>query len=419
MMIWNEKTAEDYLMEIPLWTRKKNTLGQVRDYLTEMGDPDEQLAIIHVAGTNGKGSVCADLTAILREAGFRVGTFVSPHLTNIRERFLIDGQPVGQAAFQSAFERVAPVAERMQARGYCHPTFFEYLFLMAMELFSREAVDYVILETGLGGRLDTTNVIRHPLACVITSISLDHTAYLGDTIPAIAAEKAGIIKPNVPVIYDASEPAAAPVIHARAEELQAPAYPVTDQERYRQGNFSAPYQERNAALAVKVLQVLQLPGVDETVCKRALSTVSWQGRMESLGNGIWLDGAHNPGGIRAFLEAADRLPGGAETKNHLLFAAVADKDYREMVTLLCQGLSPERVTVAGLNSERGLAASELVSLFLQAGCPQAEGYPDTRQALSAALAEKKETDRLLIVGSLYLIGEIKEILSEQAAHKEE
>ena len=185
-----DKKARDYLLAIPLWTKKKNTLDEVRHFLEELGNPDEQLRIIHVAGTNGKGSVCADLTAMLMEAGYHVGTFVSPHLTDVTERFLVDGIPVEEAGFSESFARVKAVTDRLIAEGYAHPTFFEFVFLMAMDLYGRMKPDFVVLETGLGGRLDTTNVIRHPLACVITSISLDHTQYLGDTVELIAAEKA-------------------------------------------------------------------------------------------------------------------------------------------------------------------------------------------------------------------------------------
>ena len=186
-----DEQAKDYLLKIPFWTKKKNSLEQVRDFLVELGEPEKGLSIIHVAGTNGKGSVCADLTAILKEAGYKVGTFISPHLSDIRERFLIGGELADKKLFEDCFGQVLETVKKMKGRGYFHPTFFEFVFLMAMVMFAREKVDYVILETGLGGRLDTTNVIRRPKACVITSISLDHTQYLGETIPEIAVEKAG------------------------------------------------------------------------------------------------------------------------------------------------------------------------------------------------------------------------------------
>lgn len=396
-------------MKIPLWTKKKNTLEEVGEFLALLGDPEKDLKIIHVAGTNGKGSVCADLTSVLTEAGYSVGTFVSPHLVDVKERLLLNGQPVSEEDFERSFRRVLDVAEEMTGRGYCHPTFFEFLFLMAMVLYGEKKPDYVILETGLGGRLDTTNVIKEPLACIITSISLDHTQYLGDTIPQIAAEKAGIIKHSVPVIYDDNRPEASEVIRQKAKELAAPAYPVGERDACRETEFAAPYQAMNAALAVKALEVLAVPGVVREVCRRGLSKVCWQGRMQQVRPDIWLDGAHNPGGIEAFIRAVKTQK--SDKRIHLLFAAVSDKDYREMIRMLCEGLSIDRVTVVHLNSERGLEAEVLADQFKLAGCNgPVEQYDTVREALAAALEHKTKQDRLYAVGSLYLIGEIEGII---------
>lgn len=407
MPAYNEminKQAREYLLNIPQWTKKKNTLEQVSEFLKELGDPETDLNIIHVAGTNGKGSVCADLTAMLTEAGYHTGTFVSPHLADIKERFLLDGEPVSEEAFVRSFERVLDVVKTMTGRGFCHPTFFEFVFLMAITLYGEIKPDYVILETGLGGRLDTTNVVKKPAACVITSISLDHTQYLGDTIPEIASEKAGIIKPGVPVIYDDNRKEASEVIQAKAREAGAPYYPVTEEGAYSKIAFAAPYQAMNAALAVKTLEVLRIPGLDEDTCFRGLSKVSWKGRMQEILPDIWLDGAHNPGGMEAFVRAVK-----ARKSNkgiHLLFAAVSDKDYRGMIQMLCRGLPITRVTVVHLNSERALDTRILAEQFRQEGCPHVEQYDTAREALDAALEHKTEQDRLYVAGSLYLIGEI-------------
>ncbi len=406
--------AREYLLDIPFWTKKKNTLEQVRAFLEELGNPDEELQIIHVAGTNGKGSVCADLTSVLREAGYHVGTFVSPHLVDIRERFLLDGIPVSEEVFERSFQNVLSAVQIMTGRGYCHPTFFEFVFLMAMVIFQEQKPDYVILETGLGGRLDTTNVIRRPLGCVITSISLEHTQYLGDSIEKIASEKAGIIKKGIPVVYDANQPEASAVICKRAEEMASAAYGLDREDSYGQVDFAAPYQAMNAALAVKLLQVLEIPGVDDQVIQRGLSSVCWKGRMQKIGPGIWLDGAHNPGGIQAFIEAVRKISGTDTTGQgglQLLFAAVSDKDYGQMIEMLCRGLPIDRVTVVHLNSDRGLEPAILKELFYKNGCSQVETYENVREALDAALRHKGEQDRLFAVGSLYLIGEIEAALS--------
>lgn len=406
--------AREYLLDIPFWTKKKNTLEQVRAFLEELGNPDEELQIIHVAGTNGKGSVCADLTSVLREAGYHVGTFVSPHLVDIRERFLLDGIPVSEEIFERSFQKVLSAVQIMTSRGYCHPTFFEFVFLMAMLIFQEQKPDYVILETGLGGRLDTTNVIRRPLGCVITSISLEHTQYLGDSIEKIASEKAGIIKKGIPVVYDANQPEASAVICKRAEEMASKAYGLDREDSYGQVDFAAPYQAMNAALAVKLLQVLEIPGVDDQVIQRGLSSVCWKGRMQKIGPGIWLDGAHNPGGIQAFIEAVRKISGTDTTGQgglQLLFAAVSDKDYGQMIEMLCRGLPIDRVTVVHLNSDRGLEPAILKELFYKNGCSQVETYENVHEALDAALRHKGEQDRLFAVGSLYLIGEIEAALS--------
>ncbi len=407
-----DEQAKEYLLKIPFWTKKKNSLEQVRDFLVELGDPEKGFSIIHVAGTNGKGSVCADLTAILKEAGYNVGTFISPHLSDIRERFLINGELADRMLFEDCFRQVLAAAERMKERGYFHPTFFEFVFLIAMVMFAREKVDYVILETGLGGRLDTTNVIRRPKACVITSISLDHTQYLGETIPEIAAEKAGIIKPGVPVIYDDGDPAASKVICRQARIAGAPAWPVgqEDEAEEDQKLFAAPYQARNAALARKVFKVLEIPGIDENVCRAGIRKVSWPGRMEKAAPDVWLDGAHNPGGIRAFIQAVKEQTKKEFRQIHLLFAAVEDKDYREMIQMLCNQLPITRVTVVHLKDERGAAQELLADQFRQAGCMQVKAYKTAAKALEAALSHRKEGDRLYVVGSLYLIGEIRELM---------
>ncbi len=402
-----DKKARDYLLGIPLWTKKKNTLDEVRNFLEALGNPDEQLKIIHVAGTNGKGSVCADLTAMLMEAGYHVGTFVSPHLTDVTERFLVDGCPVEEAGFSESFTRVKAVTDKLTVEGYAHPTFFEFVFLMAMDLYGRMKPDFVVLETGLGGRMDTTNVIRHPLACVITSISLDHTQYLGDTVELIAAEKAGIIKQGVPVVYDNNDQAAGAVIAAAAKRLGSAAYGLTAADSYREVSFAAPYQAMNAALAVKVLNVLDVAGVTAQVCKKALASVHWTGRMQQVAPNVWVDGAHNPGGIRAFIQAVKAQNSG---NIRLLFAAVSDKDYHEMIRLLCTELAPESVTVVQLKSERGLQVDALAKQFEEAGCSQVTAFDSTKDALEHVLSEKKEEDRLYMVGSLYLIGEILEDL---------
>lgn len=430
--------AEEYLEKIPMWTREKHSLTDIRAFLHEMGDPDRKLSIIHVAGTNGKGSVCAFLTSLYRNAGFRTGTFISPHLVTVRERFLLNNEMVSPGKLQAAFETVLETVNIMKEKGYSHPSYFEFLFYMAMALFADETPELVILETGLGGRLDATNVVENPLACVITSISLDHIMYLGDTIEAVAGEKAGIIKRQVPVIYDDTVPEASEVIHERAVQMASKAYPVgkgdfSILETKDQGlsiraegeaaqafaaagplvleiPFEAPYQAENAMLAVKTAVVLGQRErgfrLTEAQITEGIRTARWAGRMERAGENLYLDGAHNPGGIKAFIQAAASMAARQKKKAYLLFGAVSDKDYRAMARLLCEGISWAGIGVVHIDSSRSMDTEVLAEAFSQAYKGPVRAFETAGEALREM--KKQAGDELLFcAGSLYLIGELK------------
>ena len=430
--------AEEYLEKIPMWTREKHSLTDIRAFLHEMGDPDRKLSIIHVAGTNGKGSVCAFLTSLYRNAGFRTGTFISPHLVTVRERFLLNNEMVSPGKLQAAFETVLETVNIMKEKGYSHPSYFEFLFYMAMALFADETPELVILETGLGGRLDATNVVENPLACVITSISLDHIMYLGDTIEAVAGEKAGIIKRQVPVIYDDTVPEASEVIRERAVQMASKAYPVgkgdfSILETKDQGlsiraegeaaqafaaagplvleiPFEAPYQAENAMLAVKTAAVLGQRErgfrLTEAQITEGIRTARWAGRMERAGENLYLDGAHNPGGIKAFIQAAASMAARQKKKAYLLFGAVSDKDYRAMARLLCEGISWAGIGVVHIDSSRSMDTEALAEAFSQAYKGPVRAFETAGEALREM--KKQAGDELLFcAGSLYLIGELK------------
>lgn len=430
--------AEEYLEKIPMWTREKHSLTDIRAFLHEMGDPDRKLSIIHVAGTNGKGSVCAFLTFLYRNAGFRTGTFISPHLVTVRERFLLNNEMVSPGKLQAAFETVLETVNIMKEKGYSHPSYFEFLFYMAMALFADETPELVILETGLGGRLDATNVVENPLACVITSISLDHIMYLGDTIEAVAGEKAGIIKRQVPVIYDDTVPEASEVIRERAVQMASKAYPVgkgdfSILETKDQGlsiraegeaaqafaaagplvleiPFEAPYQAENAMLAVKTAVVLGQRErgfrLTEAQITEGIRTARWAGRMERAGENLYLDGAHNPGGIKAFIQAAASMAARQKKKAYLLFGAVSDKDYRAMARLLCEGISWAGIGVVHIDSSRSMDTEVLAEAFSQAYKGPVRAFETAGEALREM--KKQAGDELLFcAGSLYLIGELK------------
>ena len=433
-MTYQEAVA--YIDETPKFT-KKNTLDHTRAFLKRLGDPQEKMKILHVAGTNGKGSVCSFLASMLKAGGKRTGLFTSSHLVKINERFVVDEQDVSDEEFLEAFHTVMDCVEEMKEEGYPHPTYFELLFLIGMKLFERAGVEYLVLETGLGGRLDATNSVAHPLVSVITSISLDHTEYLGDTVAAIAGEKAGIIKEGVPVVYDASCPESAEVIRRRAEELRAPAYPITpkmykiskttkkhidfsiDSGYYDDIRLSissvAEYQVKNAAEAVTAIRVIDREGAfTDEVIRKGVEEMRWQGRMETVLPGVIIDGAHNEAGVEEFVKTARRLE--ADYPVTLLFAAVGDKDYRHMIETICRELRLERVIVTEVGGYRSVDVKVPEELFRQFGAKKVTAIPDVEEAFDEALREQGD-GILFCVGSLYLVGNIKSILeTRRSAH---
>lgn len=400
--------------------------------MERLGNPQEQFPVVHVAGSNGKGSVCAFISSVLKESGLHVGMFASPHLTEIRERFLLDGRPCSRAQFVEAEELVRRAVEALRREGKPHPSFFEYVFAVGMVIFAKAGVDCGVLETGLGGRLDATNVVRKPLLTVITSISLEHTEILGDTIAQIAAEKAGIIKQGVPVIFDDNEPLARPVICAAASRLQAPAqgisyknikyllndgkkidfsldcgYDVTTDIRIP---FVADYQAMNASLALAaVLRLRESFSISEDAVRRGFLHASWPGRMEEIYPQVYLDGAHNPAGIQAFLQAAERL---ADGPSILLMAMVQDKNYDQAVRLLIEQGNWERIILTKIRENpRALEPSCLKRCFEEKWSAK-EAVPlcvieDPAAAFQRALDQKRPGQMVFCTGSLYLIGDLK------------
>lgn len=431
-MMLNYKEAVDYIEEIPKFTAK-NPLDHTRELLKRMGDPQNRMKVIHVAGTNGKGSVCAYLDAMLRKGGYRVGLFTSPHLVKINERFRINGKMVSDQVFLDAFRRVMAVVEQAKAQGLDHPSYFETLFLMGVLIFADARVDYLILETGLGGRLDATNTVEKPLACIITSISLDHVEYLGNTISSIASEKAGIIKPGVPVIYDGHNPEAAGVIGKRAEELGSPSYALTENQYEMVSNtrdgivfsfhcrhcdavtisipYIAAYQMMNASLAFFTMELLKEEhGIPVEQLVEGIRETRWEGRMETILPGVIVDGAHNQDGVRRFVETACHF-----RKDHeitLLFSAVCDKDYESMIRTVCESIRPKAVVATEIWGSRVVPAETLARLFAECGCSHTIACQNVGEAFEEALKQKGD-GMLFCVGSLYLVGEIKDYLNRR------
>lgn len=428
----NYTEAVDYIETIPKFT-VKHPPEHTRELLSRLGNPQERIKIIHVAGTNGKGSVCAYLNAMLLAGGKKTGLFTSPHLVRINERFQINGEDVSDEQFLDAFLKVEKAAKEYEAEGEGHPSYFETLFLMGMLIFKEAGVEYLVMETGLGGRLDATNVVEKPLACIITSISRDHTEYLGDTLEAIAGEKAGIIKAGVPVIYDASQPGPASVIAAKAKEMGSPAWPmepsfyemktqsregITFTFAYPGGEkaelvipYVAKYQMMNASLAFYMMHILQdVHDIPKNVLAEGLSKIKWPCRMEMAAPGVIIDGAHNEDGIAQFVSTAGYFA--KENEITILFTAVADKHYHEMIGEICEGIHPSHVVATQIDGSRVVPAEVLAEDFRKAGCTDVCAEPEIGAAYEKALG-KKGSGMLFCVGSLYLAGELKAYLAKR------
>ena len=447
MNITTFREAAAYLEDMPRFTVKKDKedTRDLRWFLQKLGDPQQDLRLIHVAGTNGKGSVCAYMRSVLEAAGYRTAMFTSPHLVDIRERFMVNGEMISEESFLRAFLAVWEGLQKLDTAFTLN--FYEYLFCMALLYFAEEQPDYCIIETGLGGRLDATNYVDNKCLTVITRISLDHVQYLGDTTAKIAAEKAGILRPGVPVVYLDGDTAASEVICRKASELGAPQIPVSKKDYTFLGfqkkfiDFSlrseyydyisltlhtiARYQMENAALAVRAIEVLFCDPASELSaggmraragCPTAeeirlgVRNCQWQGRMEEVLPGVYVDGAHNDDGIRAFLDTV-REDGCTEGRR-LLFGVAADKDCRHMIQRVIGSGLFDHIAFTHMKTARSASLEELRELLAEYSEPHCKDtiYTEADTALRTEISGRRPGERLYIAGSLYLVGEIKESL---------
>ena len=407
------------------------------------GNPQNRLSFIHVAGTNGKGSTCAMLESIYRAAGLRVGLFTSPHLVSFRERIQVNRQLIAQDDVVRLVKELKPLCKHFPD-GH-QPTFFEVVTVMALKFFAEQKCDLVIWETGLGGRLDATNIVM-PLACVITNIQLDHQQWLGDTLGKIAAEKAGIIKPGVPVLTATDEPEALAVIELIAREKRATLTTVSANRNPLLNKFAAFFQDTatlplpgehqklNAALALATVELLQkhIP-VGTGAIRTGLTNVNWPGRMQLItresGQKVLLDGAHNPAGAKVLREAlkeapaSDPVPGGnhgrpagpeAGAPMTLILGVMQDKDWQH----ICETLAPlaARIFTVPVSSERS-ANPEALAEVCRRAIPTA-GVIACR-SLGDALDRAANDEFVVITGSLYLVGEALEGLGLLPADSDE
>ena len=394
---------------------------------------------------------------MLQEAGYRTAVFTSPHLVDMRERFAVNGKMISEEAFLQVY---CAVGDALQEANSVNPgvllpgeeaapefvlNFYEYLFCMALLCFAEEKPDYCIIETGLGGRLDATNYVDNKLLTVITRISLDHVQYLGDTTAKIAAEKAGILRPGVPVVYLDGDADASAVICRKASELGAPQIPVSKKDytflgfRKKYIDFSlrseyynyisltlhtiARYQMENAALAVRAVEVLfrstdteenggrlyagaGCPAVEEI--RQGILGCFWQGRMEEVLPEVYVDGAHNDDGIRAFLDTVEQ--DGCTEGRRLLFGVAADKDCRHMIQRVITSGLFDRIAFTHMRTARSLSLEELKGLLAAYPEDRFTMYTEADTALRTEVSGRQPGERLYIAGSLYLVGEIKESL---------
>ncbi len=418
----------EYILTIPKFT-SKNKQSHTERFLQYLGNPQTSLKVFHVAGTNGKGSVCTYLNSMLLSQKKSVGLFTSPHLIKMNERIIINGAQISDEEFAEIFNIVYKVAKEMGKEGMPHPTFFEFLFGMALVCFQRNHVEYAILETGLGGRLDATNVISNPVVSIITSIGMDHMEILGDNIRSIAREKAGIIKENIPVIYADSQEESNYIIEEIAKAKGAPCKKIGKDAYEIQGikdkhiaffctsayygnttwslYNTAIYQPHNAMLALEAMRQVMKGEADLEAWRQALFKVKWPGRMEEVLPKVYIDGAHNISAIQAFMETISLN----EERNIILFSAVKDKDYESMIACLCESKYIDAYVVTQIDDKRAADLEALLQIFKKYTDKPVYGESDPKVALKKVLSMKEDRN-VYCLGSLYLAGMMKRRLHD-------
>lgn len=422
----NYQQARDYLDNLQFFKIKLG-LEAIDSLLAEMGSPHQDLPAVHIAGTNGKGSVGVTLLSVLTQAGYRVGFYSSPHLSSVRERFRIGDHYISKKSFAELATAIT------RCLGERQITYFEFTTALAFLWFQQQKVDLVVLETGLGGRLDATNVIT-PLVAVITNISMDHEQYLGDTITSIATEKAGIIKPGIPVVSGVVTEPAESVIAATCRNNKSPLYQL---ERDFNGHASTPdcfdysaidgrklkglplmltgsYQPINGAIALATLELLSSRfKTEEQALRKGLQQVRWPGRMETITlrqgakeSTVLIDGAHNPAGLDALQQTLEN--GIRFDRLILIWGAMADKNTREALARLMP--LAEKVILTQAEPERSAtpdALYEQVPVDLQAKAICISTVEDSLEQAGRMAAKE---DLICVAGSLYLAGKARQVL---------
>lgn len=409
--------------------------GLERTYklLELLDNPQDKLKIIHVAGTNGKGSTTAMITSMLKGCGYKVGMYTSPFLEEFEERIQINGENIPKEKLAQLITKIKYAVDKVIEEGYNHPTEFEIITVLMFLYFATEEVDFAVVEVGLGGRLDSTNVIT-PILSVITSISFDHTNLLGNTLEEIAAEKAGIIKSCIPTVIYPQEEMAERVISSKCQELDSKLYKINKEDAkliniikedkiYQQVKVKlddeydvklpllGEHQILNLAVALKALEVIKdkAPKLNRESIVKSLATVRWNGRLEIMSNSpyVVIDGAHN---IQGITQLDKNIKKYFEYKDmYLILGILADKDVEHMVKVITP--KAKKVFTVTPNSMRAETAEELMNEVKKYN-ESCEAYNDYKNAFEDALKLCKKDDLLLISGSLYMIGEMRGIIKK-------
>lgn len=426
-----------YLYNSRPYGKIKYGLFRIRELLERLGNPQKSYPIIHITGTNGKGSVAAITRSIMSSHGLKTGLNISPHITTFRERIQVDGEYISEDDVCRILKNIEPVLEKMDRKGEEYaPSFFEVVTAIAFQYFKEESCDVVVLEVGLGGRFDASNVIDSSLVSVVTSVGLDHTGILGDTEEKIAIEKSGIIKLECPVVSGITRPAIRRVVSEKARSMNSPyffykrdfdatgreyalnrnMFDYTGSNNFEnlQINLNGEHQTVNAALAIKTSEIAMgeiRSGLDEEKLRMALKSVSWPGRFEVFSQDsktVILDGAHNPDAARVLRRTVEKyFPGERLT---LLFGSLDDKDYETNIKVLSE--IADSVVVCRVPNHRSIHPEKVADVWRKY-CSSVQFVEEHEIALNKAL---EISDSLLVCGSLYLVSEIRNLLTGVSEH---
>ena len=417
--------AMDFLEETKKYGSQLG-LTSIQNLMAELGNIQDEIPLVHIGGTNGKGSVGAMLSQVLTEAGYRVGRFCTPDVFVYEDEFQMNGINIEKGRLAQLFTRVKAACEKLVAQGMAHPTRFEVETAAAFLWFYEENCDMALLEVGMGGATDATNLIRKPLVSVLTSISMDHIRFLGNSLAEIATVKSGIIKPQVPVVTMQQKPEAMEVIKKKAEEMQAElivaditqVQNITQKDGRYAFEWKAPryipvtlslcgaFQVENAVCVINTLRILQkkYPKITETVIQQGLSHTIWHGRMEQIGTGpdFYLDGAHNEDAVRKLRKTLDESF--SNRKIVYIMGVLADKDYKKMITMMYQ--PGDRVYTVTPQNPRALDGKELEKQLFGQNI-DAQYCENIQDAVLYALRDAQKEDMILAFGSLSYLRDVR------------